>query len=227
MKRASTIAALTLLVVCLPACSRRAPAPGYQMVQLPPLIDLTEHELIGVLPVVNSSRGELGPLTTRKLMEWARRDQGIVRMIELGEVPGAPRPDGNGRWNPEAIKAFGRKHDLRTILAGEIVVSDVKPDIRVAASLKSGSVTALMDVSLHVELLEIATGASIWNSSAHVRQNVGHISVSSGRNVSFDASDPEAAYGGMVETLVEQVTRDFRGTWERRVVPTSSASGTR
>jgi hypothetical protein len=64
---------------------------------------------------------------------------------------------------------------------------------------------------IHVQLLETSTGASIWSSSAQVRQNVGHISVSDGRN--FDASDPESAYGGLVDTLVEQVTRDFRGTW--------------
>ncbi len=214
--RASRIAVLIVLVAGMPACSRREPVPSYQMVQLPPLIDLTEYELIGVLPIHNSSRDDVGPLTTRKLMEWARRDQGIVRMVEVGSVPGAPRPDRQGRWNPEDIKAFGAKHDLRTILAGEIVMSDVKPDIRVAASLRSGSVTALMDVSLHVELLETSTGASIWSSSAQVRQNVAHLGVSDGRNVTFDASDPEATYGGLVETLVEQVTRDFRGTWVRQ-----------
>lgn len=31
----------------------------------------------------------------------------------------------------------------------------------------------------------------------------------------FDASDPESAYGGLVDTLAEEVTRDFRITWEQ------------
>ena len=34
-----------------------------------------------------------------------------------------------------------------------------------------------------------------------------------------DAEDPEQAYGGLVNHLVGQVTRDFRVTWATRPAP--------
>ena len=61
-----------------------------------------------------------------------------------------------------------------------------------------------------------STGASIWSSSGRATHSVGHISVVKNRGFAFDAMDPEQAYGGLVDALVEQVTRDFRATLETR-----------
>lgn len=214
MKRATALSLALMMVACVAACARQ-PRPNVPMIRVPPRIDLTQHELIGVIPVAStSSSGELGPLATRRLMDFARQDQGLVRMVEFGAEPETPRPVA-GRWNPEKVKAFGRDHGLATILTGEIVVSNARPDVRIAPSLKSGSVTALVEVSLSVQLLETATGASIWSNSARVTQNVGHVGVFNGKDITFDAQDPEAAYGPLVDALVEQVTRDFRATWQQ------------
>jgi hypothetical protein len=69
---------------------------------------------------------------------------------------------------------------------------------------------------LAVRLLETATGASLWNTSAEGTREVGQVSMSSGRNFAFDSDDPDRAYGDLVDTLVSEATRDFRVTWERR-----------
>ncbi len=73
-----------------------------------------------------------------------------------------------------------------------------------------------LPVLLAVELTEASTGASIWSTSASGTNSVGHVSMFSGRKFDFDAQDPETAYSGLVNTLVEVATRDFRSTWERR-----------
>lgn len=202
-----------LILTALPGCASRPPV---QTFRVPPVIDLKEHELIGVIQVGTTSRGELGPLATRKLIEWIRRDQGMVRIVELGPGRKVLKSIGREQWDMEAFKILGREHGIRTIVTGELTVSDIRPDIRLLASMRSGSVSAQVDTSLAIQMIEASTGASIWSSSGGATASVGHISVMSGRNFAFDADDPERAYGALVETLVEQVTRDFRATWERR-----------
>ena len=67
-----------------------------------------------------------------------------------------------------------------------------------------------------MQLVEASSGASIWSSSASASQSVGHLSVHDGKDIVLDAKDPERVYDRLVETLVEQVTRDFKATWVRR-----------
>ena len=115
------------------------------------------------------------------------------------------------------LKALGAKHGVRTIVTGELIVSEVKPDIAIH-SWTSGSVSGKVNATLAVELIETETGASIWSSSARSTRSVGHISVFKGGDFIFDADDPEEAYGDLVDSLVAQVTRDFRVSYERRRV---------
>ncbi|HKY31189.1 MAG TPA: hypothetical protein VJV23_01545 [Candidatus Polarisedimenticolia bacterium] len=218
MKRIPTLAMtlLAALAAASTACSSRRPGPAYENVRVPPAIDLRQHEMIGVVEFESSSRGKLGPLATRRFTEEARREQGMIRMVDLGPQDQALRSVSRDRWDPAAFQAVGRDRGVRTLVAGRLTVSEVKPDIRVAATLRSGQITARVDATLEVQLIETATGASLWSGSARATREVGHISVLRGRAFSFDADDPEAAYGDLVDALVGQVTRDFKATWERR-----------
>lgn len=209
-----TFAGLVLLVVC--SCGHREPVVSSRPVMIPPRIDLRPHELIGVLEFTSDSGGELGPLATRRFIEWARRDQGLVRMVELGSRKRALRELGRDRWDPAAYTELGSRRGLRTILAGQLIVSDVKPQVRLLPAMASGHVTARVQATLEVRLIEAATGASLWSASAVGIRDVGHVSMSGGGRFAFDADDPERAYGDLVDNLVEQTTRDFRVTWERR-----------
>ena len=204
MKVTSTLAA-ALLLVLTSGCAGR----NYETVRLPPRIDLRQHEMIGVIEFETQSDGELGRLATRRFTELARRDQGMVRIVTFGSDSAAAR-------DVAAFRALGREHGLQTIVVGELTVSDIRPDISIAATLRSGSLSARVDATLSVRMIETATGASIWSSSARATKDVGHVSVIAGGKFVFDAEDPERAYGGLVDTLVAQVTRDFQVSWERR-----------
>jgi hypothetical protein len=187
-----------------------------QTYQVPPRIDLTQHDVIGIIEISTTAKGELGPLATRRLMDEARRDQGLVRIVALGSEAEALASVGGLRLDRETLKAIGRKHGLQTILMGELTVSDIKPDLRISSLLDSGSVTARVDASLAVQLVETTSGASIWSASARATDSVGHISVFRGGHFVFDAQDPEDAYGGLVDSLVSRATSDFQVSWERR-----------
>jgi hypothetical protein len=212
MSRKSTLLLAILVLVCLGCAGSR-----YETVTVSPRIDLAQHETIGVIDFSTASRGELGPLTTRRFTELARQDQGLVRMLSFGSEKKALRSVGERRLNTKAFRALGARHGVQTIVTGELTVSGVKPDLALHG-LSAGSVTGKVDATLAVEMIETETGASLWNSSARATRSVGQVSVHDGGVFVFDAEDPEGAYGELVDSLVTQVTRDFRVSYERRRV---------
>ncbi len=208
MTRTPKIVSAALLMIVALGCSGRKPVR--QSIRVPPRIDLTQHEMIGIVQFKTTAKGELGPLVTRRFTEVARQDQGLVRMVGFGPQVRV------GSTSPDALKALGRKHGVRTIVLGELTVSGIRPDLSLSSGLRSGSLSAKVDATLEVQLIETASGASIWSSSARATQSVGHISVFGGGDFAFDADDPERAYGSLVDALVAHVTRDFRSTWRQQ-----------
>jgi hypothetical protein len=206
-----TVAVLSVLVTF--GCA----GTKHETVVVPPRIDLTQLETLGVIDFSTTSKGKLGPLTTQRFTDLARRDQGLVRIIEFGSESEALSSIGESDVSAETLKALGRKHGVRTIITGKLIVSDVKPDIHID-SWTSGSLSGKVNATLAVELIETDTGASIWSTSARSTRSVGDIRVFKGGIFSFDADDPEKAYGELVDSLVAQATRDFRVSYEQRIV---------
>jgi hypothetical protein len=206
MRRALVVGMATLTVVAALGCGPR--------VMVPPRIDLTEHEVLGIIEFATSEEGELGAYATRRFVEASRRDQGMVRIAELGPEVEVLEDVGHDRLDPAAFKDIGERYAVTTIFTGDLEVSDVRPDFTITPGFDFVSVSAEVDVTLDVRMVETATGASIWSSSASATESVGHVSLF-GDDISFDAEDPDKAYGKLVEALVEEVTRDFRVSWKR------------
>jgi len=212
--RTASIAVLTVvLLVGALGCGSKTPT---QTIRIPPRVDLTQLEVIGVVDFDSSSERELGPLATQSFTDEARRDQGLVRIAGLGSSNDALDSVGEAAWNAGTFKALGTEHGVSTILTGKLTISEARPSISISPSLESGSVSALIKATLAVQLIETSTGASIWSSSASASQNVGNISVYGGKDVVLNAKDPKNAYGPLVDSLIEQVTLDFKATWVRR-----------
>ena len=85
MARISDLIVVALLLLVTFGCS----GTKHVDVMVPPRIDLTQHQTIGVIEFTTDAKGELGPLTTRRFTELARRDQGLVRIIEFGSKSAA------------------------------------------------------------------------------------------------------------------------------------------
>ncbi|HET6497308.1 MAG TPA: hypothetical protein VFH61_18335 [Thermoleophilia bacterium] len=183
---------------------------------VPPRVDLSRHEVVGLVEFTSSDAGALGPLTTKRFLEAARRDQGLVRVVLLGTEADVLAEVGRGRLDQAALQALGQRHQIRTVITGELDVSEVRPDVRIAPGLKYARIAAEVEATLSTNMVETATGASIWSDTSTTKQRVAQISVHGGDVFTFDADHPDEAYGTLVGTLVEQVTRDFRTTWVRR-----------
>ncbi|HEU5181970.1 MAG TPA: hypothetical protein VFW45_14370 [Candidatus Polarisedimenticolia bacterium] len=214
MKRTAMLAMIVLSMMGAMGCASHHET--VQSVQVPPRVNLKEHEIIGVVEFSSSSKGKLGPLATSRFIEMARRDQGLVRIVSLGTEAEALRSVLRDRLDAEALRVLGEKHGVQSIFTGKVTVSDIKPNVQLLTSLRGGHVSAQVNATLAVQLIETSTGASLWSSSAQGAREVGQISVSSGRNFSFDSDDPDQAYGDLVNALASETTRDFQVTWERR-----------
>jgi len=210
MKRVllSAIALLSLAALC--GCAK---SPPVQQVWRSPRVDLKPYEIIGMVEFTSSSKGELATLATHRFAEAARRDQEMLRMVDLGTQKQALRSVGRNEWGRESYQVIGREHGLKSMFQGTLTLSKVQPNVQISSLLRSGQVTANVSATLEVQMVEVETGASIWSRSASATRTLGHVSVLGGHDYVFDAADPEAAYGELVDALVAQVARDLQGSW--------------
>jgi len=207
MKRKSRLIVIVLLTLAIQGCTRRVLAP--------PRIDLKNHEVIGVIAFDCSGKGELGPFLTNRFVDAVRRDQDLIRIIPLGTPAEVLADIGHSRLDREAFKAIEQKHQIKTIFTGDVVVSDIKPSVAIGQRLTHFGVSADVDATLNVQMVETDTGASLWSRSARAVQRVGGIEIFGDKSVTFDADDPENAYGRLANDLVEAVTDDFQCHWIR------------
>jgi len=213
MKRSMIVALVALSLGGVTSCAHRQAVQTYRV---PPRVDLRQLEMIGVVNFDTTADDDLASLATHRFAESARRDQGVVRMVDFGSKGEAMRAVSRSTWDAETLRALGEERGVRTILTGTLTLSDVRPDVRLSSSLRSGSVSGLVDAVLAVELIETETGASIWSGSARATQSVGQIGIRGGKDVVFGANDRDQVYAGLIDTLVEQATRDFHVSWETR-----------
>jgi hypothetical protein len=188
---------------------------GGTRVAVPPRIDLQQHEILAIIQFTTTNKGELAPLTTQRFVEEIRLDQGMIRIIELGTRDEALAEVDKKRLDPSAYKQLGQEYDVATIFVGELIVSDIRPAVSITTDLSKLGASADVDATLTVNMVETATGASIWSRSASVTKRVGNVSLFDG-DVDFDAEDPEGAYGELVDALVFLVTEEFKVTYARR-----------
>lgn len=199
--------------------------------------DFLEVEHDAMTSLIEQSAERLAEILQAMPVEIERTREGGMPQRELAgqlhDRNGAFRPDADSHrsapWKGiivpyEAVKttvaasllfALGHKYGVKTIVTGELAVSNVRPDVTIDSLLRSGSVTAQIDATLEVLMYETESGAALWNRSGRTTQSVGQVQIWGGRQLAFDARDPETAYGGLVDDLVGQVSRPFQVTWVR------------
>ena len=74
---------------------------------------------------------------------------------------------------------------------------------------------ANVNATLITKLYETNRGATIWTASGEDEETVAQVSVFSGGGFYFDARNPEEAYGDLVKSLIKEVTRDLRVSYQR------------
>jgi hypothetical protein len=185
-------------------------------VMVPPLVDLAPYDIVGIIEFSCNYEGNLAPFATQKFMEQIQYAQPGVRILEIGSEKRALEAVGHSQLNYEAVQAIGEEYSVDALIIGAMDIDDIKPSVDLSTILTSAEVRADVKASLTARLHETHSGATIWTNSAQRTETVAHVSILSGGAVSFDASDPDNAYGRLVYNLVEVVTDDFRVHYRRQ-----------
>ena len=184
-------------------------------VMVPPEIDLTEYEVLGLIDFSSNMEGNHDEYATQKFIEAITENQKGIRIIELGSEDEILESLNQKKVNSKAVKVIGEQYNVKTVIIGDLNISDVKPKIDILSLVKSMSFSAEVKASLSVRLLETSDGATIWTCSAQDEADVAHVSILSGNLFSFNATNPDEAYGDLIDELVKDVTKDFRVTYRR------------
>lgn len=177
-------------------------------VLVPPRVQLANFGAIGIATFSSNTEGDLAQFSTQEFIEAVQSNQQGTPVLELGPCPAEVSP----RW----LKRMKEERGLDAVIVGDLNVSDVKPSLNISAMLASMSVRADVEATLQVRLYATGTGATLWTRSASAQKKVGHVTLTKGHLPSFSASDPQAAYGDLVNSLVFYVTDDLRGHYVRQ-----------
>lgn len=205
-------AAAVVLALVSPACgSKRAAAPP---ILVPPRIDLRPHGRLALMTfTIENAKGSLHAYATQRFSEEVLAAQPGIEMLELGSADSLVARAGEREFGPRSARLLGEQHRVPVVFLGHLKVSDVKPSARLLR-VSLPRVEAKVTVELTVRLLSSASGGTLWRASSAATETVGHVALT-GSLPTFSAEDPKEAYGRLVGYLVEQVTADFRPTWQR------------
>ena len=202
---------LVFIIFMFIGCGPRSPR-----VLVPPEIALLPHENVGLISFsVENAEGQLDEMATQRFLQEITRFQRGAQIIELGPLDEVLGKINKTSLDQEAMRAIGEYFGVISFFHGKIKVSDVKPDVDIAALIKSLRVRASFNISMTARLFSTETGATLWTDSVFRKESLANLSLSQGRIPYFDVKDQDETHKILVKNMVYELTRDFRPTKRR------------
>jgi len=153
-----------------------------------------------------------------------RRWGSVIDLPGLGNGPSFRRAVESALAMPDGTVAYLAEDDylylepalerVTGVFAGHLKITN--PNVAGGiAGILTPRLEATIRTDLTVRLLSTQSGGTVWRQSAWATQKVGGISIEGGQVV-FGARDPKTAYGPMVNTIVNIVTRELWSTWQKQ-----------
>jgi hypothetical protein len=195
MRRAGVL----LMLVAFAGCGGHRPLR--QRVLLPPNLNLVPYHNVGLFQFsAENAKGNLHQFATQRFEEYVLAAQTGIEMRDFTAA--------------DSSRVFASAADSNgcpVAFFGHLKISNVKPRGGLTATL-SPVVRASVTVELSVWLVNTRSGGTLWRRSAAATEEVGGLSFNGGVP-SFAATDPNDAYGRLINQLVYNVTYDVRSTW--------------
>jgi hypothetical protein len=188
---------------------------GTTRVLVPPRMDLHPYGKLGLVTFsVENAKGSLHQYATEQFAEAVLAAQPGIEVLELGTADSVMQRAGEKELGIASAQAIGRERNVGAVFAGHLKVTNPQGSGGLAGLL-TPHLEATVRVDLTVRLLSTQSGGTVWRSSAWATEKVGQVALVGGQ-VDFQAHDPKAAYGRMVNRLIQLVTQDMWSTWQKR-----------
>jgi len=199
---------LALIVVAGLACAAKR-------VLVPSRMDLRPYAKIGLVTFsVENAKGNLHQFATERFAENVLEAQPGIEILELGNIDTLMDRVGEREVGPLTAQELGKQRGVAAVFAGHLKVTNPTASGGIAG-LVTPHLEATVRTDLSVRLLSTQSGGTVWRSSAWATQRVGGVSIVGGQ-INFGARDPKTAYGPMVNTIVNIVTRDMWSSWQKQ-----------
>ena len=189
---------------------------GGSKMLMPARMDLGSFQRIGLVEFTSNADGKLQSLASQEFLQTMQSAQPGVPVLELGNEKRVLHAIGRDKLDSDALAAVAEKYNVDAVIVGNLEVTDVTPKVSLSQILTSMDVQADVEAALTTRILEAGSGATLWTRSARSTQTVGHAGLDSQGGFHFGASDPDAAYGDLVDDLVYSITTDFRPYWVKQ-----------
>jgi hypothetical protein len=197
-----------LIVVAGLACAAKR-------VLVPARMDLHPYAKIGLVTFsVENAKGTLHQFATERFAENVLAAQPGIEILELGNIDTLMERVGERDVGIATAQELGKQHGVSAVFAGHLKITNPTASGGIAGIL-TPHLEATVRTDLTVRLLSTQSGGTVWRQSAWATQRVGGISIEGGQ-LNFGARDPKTAYGPMVNTIVNIVTRDLWSTWQKQ-----------
>lgn len=188
---------------------------------LPPKIDLTKYQGVGIIGFGCNAEGKMDEYATRRFIITIKAYQKEIRLIDLGSEEEVLESVGAEQLDPEAIRTIGNKYNVDAIFTGELEIKEIQPLVPVnlysrtrptrgKTQIQGQRAKAAVKAWLSARLWETKTGGTIWRSSAQGEEVVNQVRFLSETKAIFDATDQPEAFFDLINPMVKQITTDFK-----------------
>ena len=199
-----------LLLALLLGCAKSV------VVAVPPRVDLSRYELVGIVDFTSNSDRSIDARATRQFQEQVQAAQPGTRFIELGARDALLGSVGARQLDAQSVRKIGERHGVAALFIGELVYTEPTTSVKVTDLARmEGGVRAEIRGDISARLLEARTGASVWSDSAWAIRQIGRLNVSVERGVSGTVGNARPQEE-MVPALVHHLTQDFRPSSARQ-----------
>ena len=192
---------------------------------IPPNIDLTRYNRVGVVGFDCNADGKMDECFTRRFLLRVRSYQRDARIIHLGSQEDILESVQSEQIDSETIRAMGRQCNVDAVFTGNVQVTEIWPLLvlgpwgpRPASGhtmILGREAKAVVKVRVSARLWETETGSTIWSTSARGEEMVHQVKVRSDGTVDFDARDLPEAFWDLTRPLVGRMCADFKINYQR------------
>jgi hypothetical protein len=203
------VALLVSLLALGVGCASRPQRPAEYV---PPRLDLTRYQALGIVEFASGAKVRLGAGATEEFMAAVHAAQPGTPVLELGALPGGLR----ARVTPEQVRELAKRERVDAIFVGDVSEAEGSPRVAFDPTYGTASARAERKAKISVRLLDGATGATVWSAASERTIPVVALDGSLRGLSSVRATPAEEARAILVRDLVNDVTFDLRPQWVQR-----------
>jgi hypothetical protein len=202
------IRALSSLLLLFFACGRYA--------WFPPEVNIPPEQKIGLIQfTLKDAEGGLDVFATDRFLEEIIQAQRGARLLELGTLQEVLADVGEEKLDADAVRKIGSRHGVDSIFTGEIMISDVKPQVSVDAFIETLGVRASFTIHVSAKLQSTDAAVVLWTDSVERKETVAYFGLRHGEVPYFGVQDKDEANRRLIDKVIYDLTWDFRPTKRR------------